>query len=206
MATVSVSVSFSPVYGRSGAIRSRLHVSGQPPMNPDERSRTTCTTPPTQLEACSQCREHFRGTGAVSPGLYGPAMAERPTTSWRHGIAEEAEELAAGTLDPECACMEALFPEELLTATDAVLDAFEGELPGLGEVSDERVLGVVERVVVALNGVNDARNGSAFETGEREKLCDYIDASLAERGVDVAGLTARHGLGRYELTDKWRTW
>ena len=121
-------------------------------------------------------------------------------------MAEEAEELAAGTLDPECACMASLFPEELLAATDVVLDAFEGELPGLGEARDEHVFAVVERVVVALNGVNDARNGSAFETGEREELCDYIDGSLAEHGVDVVALTARHGLGRYQLTDKWRRW
>ncbi|MGW1564730.1 hypothetical protein ACWCQ1_51270 [Streptomyces sp. NPDC002144] len=131
-------------------------------------------------------------------------MAERPTTSWRHGIAEEAEQLAAGTLDAECACMAALFPEELLTATDVVLDAFEGELPGLGEAADEQVFAVVERVVLALNAVDDAQNGRAFEADEREELCDYIDQSLTEHGVDVVALTARHGLGRYQLTDKWR--
>jgi hypothetical protein len=133
-------------------------------------------------------------------------MAERPTTSWRRGIAEEAEELAAGTLDPECACMAGLFPEELLTATDAVLDVFETELPGLVEASDERVFVVVERVILALNAVNEAHNGNAFETDEREELCDYIDESLTEHGVDVVALTARHGLGRYQLTDKWRKW
>jgi hypothetical protein len=133
-------------------------------------------------------------------------MAERPTTSWRRGIAEEAEELAAGTLDPECACMAGLFPEELLTATDAVLDVFETELPGLVEASDERVFVVVERVILALNAVNEAHNGNAFETDEREELCDYIDESLTEHGVDVVALTARRGLGRYQLTDKWRKW
>ena len=133
-------------------------------------------------------------------------MAERPTTSWRRGIAEEAEELAAGTLDPECACMAGLFPEELLTATDAVFDVFETELPGLVEASDERVFVVVERVILALNAVNEAHNGNAFETDEREELCDYIDESLTEHGVDVAALTARHGLGRYQLTDKGRKW
>ncbi|MFE6523898.1 hypothetical protein [Streptomyces sp. NPDC057794] len=133
-------------------------------------------------------------------------MAERPTASWRQGKAEEAEELAAGTLDPECACMSVLFPEELLVATDVVLDAFEGELPELGEAPDEQVLAVVERVVRALNAVDDAHNGSAFETDEREELCDYIDESLTERGVDVYALTTRHGLGRYQLTDKWRKW
>ncbi|MFF8872667.1 hypothetical protein [Streptomyces massasporeus] len=133
-------------------------------------------------------------------------MTERPTTSWRHGIAEEAEELAAGTLDPECACMAELFPEALLTATDEVLDTFEGELPGVDEASDEKVLAVVERVVLALNAVNEAQGGAAFETDEREELCDYIDESLTEHGVDVVALTARHGLGRYQLTDKWRKW
>ncbi|MFE9168048.1 hypothetical protein ACFYNZ_00700 [Streptomyces kebangsaanensis] len=133
-------------------------------------------------------------------------MAERPTTSWRHGIAEEAEELAAGTLGPECACMAGLLPEELLTATDEVLDIFEGELPGLGEATDEKVLSVVERVVLALNTVDEAHNGAAFETDEREELCNYIDQSLTEHGVDVVALTARHGLGRYQLTDKWRKW
>ncbi|MFE8986517.1 hypothetical protein ACFYMI_01645 [Streptomyces collinus] len=133
-------------------------------------------------------------------------MAERPTTSWRHGIAEEAEELAAGTLDPECACMAGLFPEELLMATDEVLDAFEGELPGLGEANDEGVFAVVERVVLALNAVDEAHDRAAFETDEREELCDYIDQSLTEHGVDVVALAARHGLGRYQLTDKWRKW
>ncbi|MEV7071277.1 hypothetical protein [Streptomyces sp. NPDC093990] len=133
-------------------------------------------------------------------------MAERPTTSWRHGIAEEAQELAAGTLDPDCACMAELFPEKLLTATDAVLDTFEGELPGLGKAGDEQVFAVVERIVLALNAVDEAHNGGAFETDEREELCDYIDESLTEHGVDVVALTARHGLGRYQITDRWRKW
>ncbi|MFD0315829.1 hypothetical protein [Streptomyces flavalbus] len=133
-------------------------------------------------------------------------MAERPTESWRRGIAEEAAELAAGTLEAECACMAELFPEELLRVTDEVLDAFEGALPGLGNASDEEVFAVVERVVLSLNAVNEAHGEAAFETDEREELCAYIDQSLSECGVDVVGLTARHGLGRYELTDRWREW
>ncbi|CAL9490556.1 hypothetical protein SUDANB15_03210 [Streptomyces sp. enrichment culture] len=126
-------------------------------------------------------------------------MAERPTTSWRHGIAEEAAEIAAGTLVPECACMTGLFPEKPLRATDAVLDTFEGQLAGLDDAGDEQVFAVVERVVLALNAVDEAHEGSALETDEREELCDYIDQSLTEHGV---ALTARHGLGRYQLTDK----
>ncbi|MFJ5268269.1 hypothetical protein [Streptomyces sp. NPDC088358] len=102
--------------------------------------------------------------------------------------------------------MAGLFPEDLLAETDAVLDTFEGDLPGLAEVSDAQIFALVEGVVLALNAVNDAHNGGAFETDEREQLCDYIDTSLTELGVDVVALTARHGLGRYQLTDKWRKW
>jgi hypothetical protein len=133
-------------------------------------------------------------------------MAERPTTSWRHGIAEEADGLAADTLDPECVCTAGLFPQELLRATDEVRHNFESELPGMGEASDEKVFAVVERVVLALNAVDEAHDGAAFETDEREELCDYIDQSLTEHGVNVAARTARHGLVRYQLTDKWRKW
>ncbi|MEV0039850.1 hypothetical protein [Streptomyces sp. NPDC050804] len=133
-------------------------------------------------------------------------MAERPTTNWRRGMAEEAAELAAGTLDPGCAGMAELFPDELLSATDAVLDTFEAELPTLAEADDAQVFAVVERVVLALNAVNESHDGCAFETDERERLCAYIDEALTERGVDVVALTARRGLGRYELTDQWRDW
>ncbi len=81
--------------------------------------------------------------------------------------------------------MAGLFPENLLTATDAVLDTYEAELARLAEAEDAQILAVVERAVLALNAVNDAHNGSAFETGEREELCDYIDESLTEHGVDA---------------------
>ncbi|WP_326603511.1 hypothetical protein [Streptomyces sp. NBC_01800] len=50
-------------------------------------------------------------------------MAERPTTNWRRGMAKEAAELAAGTLDPDCARMVDLFPDGLLSAADTVLAA-----------------------------------------------------------------------------------
>ncbi|MCX5093699.1 hypothetical protein OOK36_33385 [Streptomyces sp. NBC_00365] len=133
-------------------------------------------------------------------------MAERPTTNWRRGIAEEAAELAAGTLNPDCAGMVDLYPDELLSATDAVLGAFEAELSTLDIRSDEQVFALVERVVLALNALNEAHDECAFETDEREQLCLYIDEALTEQGVDVPALTSRHGLGRYELTDQWRDW
>ncbi|MBT3164667.1 hypothetical protein HTV80_16345 [Streptomyces sp. Vc74B-19] len=133
-------------------------------------------------------------------------MVERPTTNWRRLIAAEAAELAAGTLDPDCACMVDLYPHELLSETDAVLGAFETELATLDERDDTQVFAAVERVVLALNAVNEAHDECAFETDEREQLCLYIDVALTEQGVEVAALIARHGLGRHELTDRWRDW
>ncbi|MFF8378881.1 hypothetical protein ACF07V_22440 [Streptomyces sp. NPDC015661] len=130
------------------------------------------------------------------------ADRRRPTTSWREGIAREAEQLAVGALDPGCACMVDLYPDELLTATGTVLGSFDAEVAELDSAKDVQVFAVVERVVVALNAVDDVHSG--YETDEREALCAYIDEALSEHGVDVAALTARHGLGRYELTDKWR--
>ncbi len=97
-----------------------------------------------------------------------------------------------------------LYPDELLVATDTVLDAFDADMAGLDSTEDVNVFAVVERVVLALNAVDDTHCG--YETDEREALCDYIDTALTEHGVDVAALTARHGLGRYELTDEWRDW
>ncbi|BFO15286.1 hypothetical protein SHKM778_16740 [Streptomyces sp. KM77-8] len=41
---------------------------------------------------------------------------------------------------------------------------------------------------------------------EREQLCEYIDQTLSEHGIDVAALAARRGIDRAEITDSWRDW
>ncbi|MEU2626315.1 hypothetical protein [Kitasatospora sp. NPDC007106] len=133
-------------------------------------------------------------------------MMIRPSKTWREGVAEEARELAAGTLEPEQACMASLFPEALLVATDAVLQDFETDVRGLAEPSDEQVLEVVKRVVIALNAVNEPYDHAAYETGEREQLCDYIDQVLEASSIDVPALTARRGIDRHAITDEWRDW
>ncbi|MCP2312920.1 hypothetical protein [Kitasatospora paracochleata] len=133
-------------------------------------------------------------------------MMIRPSRTWRDGVAEEARELAAGTLEPGQACMAILFPEALLAATDAVLGDFEADVRALAEPSDQQVMAVVERVVLALNAVNESFDHAAYETDERERLCEYIDQVLAHSGIDVPALTARQGIDRYAITDEWRDW
>jgi hypothetical protein len=133
-------------------------------------------------------------------------MAVRPTDHWRQGIADEKREVASGQLDPDDAVMAHLFPDSMLSGTDEVLSSFESEVRALSDPSDEHVFGVVERVVLALNAVNRDYQGAAYETGEREELCPFIDKSVSEAGVDVVSLAARRGLSRYEITDQWRRW
>lgn len=134
-------------------------------------------------------------------------MAVKPSQHWREAVAEEAGELAAGTLDPERAFMAELFPEPMLRATDTTLTAFETDVARLAGATDDEIFAGVERVVLALNAINKRFvGGAAYETDEREKLCAYIDETLTEHGIDVPALAARRGIGRHEITDKWRAW
>ncbi|MEU3445656.1 hypothetical protein AB0H29_00205 [Streptomyces thermolilacinus] len=136
-------------------------------------------------------------------------MANRPTDLWRASRAREALEVAAGEPDPGCAGAADLWPDSLLTATDAALRAFEEDARRLSEPSDQDVYEVIERVVLALNTVHGdetALDHCGYETDEREQLCAYIDRTLTGHGVDVAALAARNGMSRHEITDRWRDW
>ncbi|ADD40687.1 hypothetical protein [Stackebrandtia nassauensis] len=133
-------------------------------------------------------------------------MAVKPSQRWREGVAEEAEELAAGTLDPECAHRSMLFPEPMIQATDAVLATFETEVTQLSDPTDGQVFACVKRVVLALNAANERFGGAAYETDEREALCAYIDQTLTEHGIDIPALAERRGINPHEITDAWRRW
>lgn len=102
--------------------------------------------------------------------------------------------------------MSDLYPASLLDATDKVLGTFESALGTLRTPSDAEVFAAVQRVVLDLNAINDQHDGAGYETGEREELCQYIDQAFTDRGIAVPTLTTRHGLGRHEITDKWRDW
>jgi hypothetical protein len=169
-------------------------------MNAGERPRAEPNTPRPQLESMHR--------GLVSGGGYSPDMAIRPPENWRVGIAEEARELAAGTLDPECAGMAQLYPESLLRATDEALQAFERDLSTPAEPPDDQVFDTIKHVVLRLNAIDDDSHhgGAGYYTDEREQLCEYIDQTLTEHGIDVAALAARRGIGRAEITDEWRDW
>jgi hypothetical protein len=95
-------------------------------------------------------------------------------------------------------------PDARWNATDEALRQFERDLRGLDSPSDEEVFGLIQSVVEALNDVNGDYN--AFDEYDRAELCDFIDESLAEAGIDLDGLAERSGVARSTLTDEWRDW
>jgi hypothetical protein len=133
-------------------------------------------------------------------------MARRPSDAWRRRVEEEAAQLTQGALTPDQMCAAKLWPESLLNSTDAALMRFEDNLRTHTSPSDEDVFDTVRRLILTLNQINAQHGGAGYETDEREELCDYIDASLSESGIDVEALAARSNIGRWEITDTWRQW
>jgi hypothetical protein len=140
---------------------------------------------------------------------YPDPMTRRPTTKWRAETEQEAADLAAGNPREMYAF---LWPGSLID--DHSLDAFEDDLDAMlasteDSVADDAILDAVRRLILDLNAIHRQHvqvGHPGYETGEREELCDYIDATLTESRIDVAALAARNRFQRWELTDRWRTW
>lgn len=151
----------------------------------------------------------WHGERRIPARVYHRLVVTRPSDKWQREVEEQAAEIAKGTLSPDRAYASVLWPESLRVSTDAALAAFENELHALVSPSDAEVFGVVQRLVLALNEITKQHERAGkigYETGEREELCDYVDASLEEAGIDVKALAARHGLSQYQITDRWRRW
>ena len=99
-----------------------------------------------------------------------------------------------------------MWPAGLIAGTDAALDSFDGAMTILDVSNDAAVFDAIRTVVLNLNRVHEGNPDPGFETGERERLCEYIEISLEEAGVDVDGLAARRSITRHEITDDWRRW
>jgi hypothetical protein len=134
---------------------------------------------------------------------YAVAMIERLTHQWRRETVEQQAAVAAGTLSPDEAYALTFFPPAFVDAVDAALAAYEQEIASLDPPTDEAVWLAVERVVVTLNGV-DLAFDHHIETMTREELSEYIDAVLADAGIDVEALLQRRGVD--EAAGQWRDW
>ena len=97
-----------------------------------------------------------------------------------------------------------IWPPAFTAAVDAVFLAYEQDVSELRDPQDAAIWAAVERVVVALNAIDEDED--AIETTVREDLCEYIDQVLEAAGVDVDALVSRRGIDRSALTDSWRDW
>jgi hypothetical protein len=135
--------------------------------------------------------------------VYAVAMIERLTRQWRRETAEQQAAVAAGTMSPDEAYALTFFPPAFVAAVDAALDVYEQEIASLDAPTDEAVWIAVERVVVALNGV-DLAFGQRIDTMTREELSEYIENVLGDTGIDVEALLERRGVD--EVAGQWRDW
>lgn len=133
------------------------------------------------------------------------AMITRPTEEWARLVQDQRRRITAGTLAEDDAYALDLWPEAFIAAVDTALDAYEADVRSFLSPSDDKVFASIERVVMALNAI-DEEHGSRIETGEREELCEYIGAVLTGAGIDVDRIASRRNIDRAELTDEWRDW
>lgn len=78
----------------------------------------------------------------------------------------------------------------------ALLRDFVDEIQGL-EVNDPGLASnKVQRLILALNQLNNQYDGCLIETGQREDICELIDLVLTESGYKFEG----------DITEEWREW
>ena len=91
---------------------------------------------------------------------------------------------------------------DLRTAGDvarcgALLAGFLTALSELREPEDDRIMAQVEKVVLALNDLNEALDYALIETVEREAICELIQTAAVDCGLqDVPD----------DVTEDWREW
>jgi len=91
---------------------------------------------------------------------------------------------------------DALFTDEMIKATNEVLNSYINNLKQLGDKPTEQdILECVEEVVVRLNEL-DEEYDHFIETMEREELCEFIIEAAR-----IAGLECEE-----DITEEWREW
>lgn len=138
-------------------------------------------------------------------------LPERPSVYWRNDRDEQEAEVAAGKLSRDEAFLAELFPDAMLDALEPIEAAYEADVAaatasGNGEASYPDLYAAVEKAVLALNDLNDQGEGGYIETGERERLAEWIEQVIEARGVVIADMGRVLGFGSGEITDEWRDW
>ena len=80
---------------------------------------------------------------------------------------------------------------------EALIHSYLDNLAEMTSVADEAIMEQVKALVLALNDLNEATDYSLIETDAREAICEVIQASAVDCGLqDVPD----------DVTDEWREW
>jgi hypothetical protein len=137
---------------------------------------------------------------------------ERLSTKWRREREEQVRDVAAGTFPADEAFLAELFPDAFLDPLDELLVAYEKDVTaaiasnGRGPQAFCALYAAVEKLVLALNDLNENGDGCYIETGEREALCEYMELIIEHEGLSIEEMGKDLGFGMGELTDEWRDW
>lgn len=96
----------------------------------------------------------------------------------------------------------AQYTEDNCMAAQIVLDTLIDSLIQLGEeVSEDQKVEKFRIAVEALNELNEETDHALIETGEREELCELLDAITVAANLDPKNYADGEG-----IADEWRDW
>ena len=80
---------------------------------------------------------------------------------------------------------------------EAILNQYLDSLALLSGAADKDIMKCVKKAVVALNKLNEKTDYTLLETDERENICELIQRSAVECGLQNP---------EEDITEEWREW
>lgn len=90
------------------------------------------------------------------------------------------------------------YSQEDIDACGSILDAYIDDLIALAGNTDRKaILRCVEKVVNALNELNEDTDCTLIETDQREYICPFIQSAAVAAGLPETDV---------DITEEWREW
>ncbi len=89
------------------------------------------------------------------------------------------------------------FTDEDIDQCKSLIDSYLEALAAMDEPTDEVIMAQVEKLILALNDLDEQTNHCMIETGEREAICALVQESAIAFGLQEYS---------YDITEDWREW
>ncbi|MBQ9115447.1 MAG: hypothetical protein IJY04_00320 [Clostridia bacterium] len=89
------------------------------------------------------------------------------------------------------------YTQRTIDKCESLLLDYIDALEALEDPSDEEIMQLVENLVLALNDLNESVNYALIETMERESICEIIQNSALDCGLNTT---------EDDITAEWREW